>query len=243
MFAAADDQFERIDPDRNLDINSNQCTYYTIDDFNSKFSNDTGKYLLLNQNIQSFKSKQPLLEAFLESITPSFHAIVLTETWNEKKFLNLCKLDDFNAVHTYREFPDRVAQGTVGGGVSVFCNSSIYDLQKIETLSVCNMTIETCVARIFKKDNIRSEHFIVGVYRPHTDSVDNFVHALQNILSDNILANKTVVLAGDMNINLLDLNNIHVNQYLCMLNSLNYIKTIDKATRFPCGNNPIYNPS
>ena len=164
MFAAADDQFERIDPDRNLDINSNQCTYYTIDDFNSKFSNDTGKYLLLNQNIQSFKSKQPLLEAFLESISPSFHAIVLTETWNEKKFLNLCKLEHFNVAHTYRDFPDRATQGTVGGSVSVFCNSSIYDLQKIETLSVCNMIIETCVARIYRKNNIRSDHFIVGVY-------------------------------------------------------------------------------
>ena len=105
------------------------------------------------------------------------------------------------------------------------------------------MTIETCVARVFRIDNIRSEHFIVGVYRPHTDSIDNFVHALQEILSNHILHNKTVILAGDMNINLLDLNNIHVDQYLCMLNSLNYIQTINKATRFPYGNNPIYNPS
>ena len=243
MLTEDDDQFRSIDPDSNLDINIDRCRYYTIDEFNSSFNNDAGTYLLLNQNIQSFRAKQALLEAFIESISHSFHTIVLTETWNEKKYLNLCNLEDFHVVHTYRDLPDRSAHGGVGGGISIFTNSTMYDIIKLESLSVCNTTIETCVARIYRRDNILMEHFIVGVYRPHTDTVENFIHSLQEILTSNLLRNKTVIIAGDMNINLLNLNDNHVNQYLCTLNSLNYIQTVNKATRFPNARNSVYNPS
>ena len=243
MITSFDDQFDHIDPDINLDINHDRCKYYTIDEFNLHFNNDAKGYLLLNQNMQSFNAKQPLLEAFLESISIPFHTIVLTETWNQSMYLNLCQIDNFSAVHTYRDIPNRRNRGGPGGGVSIFSNSSIYEINKIDMLSVCNTTIETCVARIHRKGNTSIHHFIVAVYRPFTDTHENFTRALQEILSNPILQNKTVILAGDMNINLLDRNNVHVNQYLCMLNSLNYIQTINKATRFPNGGNSAYNPS
>ena len=232
-----------IDPDSNFDLNLDRCKYFTIDEFNSNFSNDDGTYLLLNQNIQSFNAKKHLLEAFLEAISLPFHTIVLTETWNEKKYLNLCNIVNFSAVHTYRDRPEGNTRGAVGGGVSVFTNSSMYAIIKIDTLSVCNTTIETCVAKIYRKDDISIEHFIVGVYRPHTDTEENFINALQDILSNQLLHDKTVIIAGDMNINLLDCNNNCVNEYTCMLNSLNYTQTINKATRFPNAGNSLYNPS
>ena len=67
-----------------------------------------------------------------------------------------------------------------------------------------------------------TEHIVVGVYRPHTDNEENFINDLSEILLNALLNNKTVILAGDMNINLLDTNDSSVNQYNCMLNSLNY---------------------
>ena len=76
-----------IDPDSNFDLNLDRCKYFTIDEFNSNFSNDDGTYLLLNQNIQSFNAKKHLLEAFLEAISLPFHTLVLTVTWNEKNIL------------------------------------------------------------------------------------------------------------------------------------------------------------
>ena len=87
MLNHIDNHIERIDPDSNLNINLDRCSYFTIDEFNSKFNNDAGTYLLLNQNLQSFNAKQHLLEAFLGSISHSFHTIVLTETWNQKNIL------------------------------------------------------------------------------------------------------------------------------------------------------------
>ena len=240
-----EDQLNHIDPDSNLDTGSNRCNYYTVDQFNLSFSNDDGNYLLLNQNVQSFHAKQPLLEAFLESISLSFHSIVLTETWNQQKYLNLCMIENFSGIHTYRDLPDRTgsARGGPGGGVSVFTNSTFYDIKKIDMLSICNPTIETCVARIYRKNNTFIEHFLVGVYRPHTDTAENFILALHELLSNDLLRNKTVIIAGDLNINLLDRNNSHVCQYLAMLNSLNFVQTINKATRFPNGSMSMYNPS
>ena len=232
MLSDADEQFQHIDPDSNLNINIDRCKYYTINEFNALFSSDEGNYLLLNQNIQSFRSKQSLLETFLESITLPFHTLVLTETWNESKYLNLCYIENYSVIHTHRDSLNRGSRGGIGGGVSIFANSCMYGITKIESLSVCNATIETCVARIYSKQNISLEHFIVGVYRPHTDTEENFIHALHEILSNSLLQNKTVIIAGDMNINILDHNNNSVNQYLCMLNSLNYMQTINKATRF-----------
>ena len=243
MLMTVDEQFDRIDPDGNLNTNPDRCKYYTINEFNSQFNSDAGTYLLLNQNLQSYNAKQHLLEAFLEAIKLPFHTIVLTETWNQKKYINQCKIENYKGVHTYRDVPDRTARGGPGGGVSIFTDLSLYDLKKIDSLSVCNTTIETCVARIFRKDNPSLDHFIVGVYRPHTDTEENFINDLQEILSNPLLHNKKVILAGDMNIDLLDHSDEQVNQYLCMLNSLNFIQTINKATRFPNGINSVYNPS
>ena len=242
MWRPADEQFHTIDPDFNLNIDNNNCRYFTIDGFNSNFGNDAEKYLLFNQNLQSFHAKKNIFEGFLDSINASFHTMVLTETWNESHTLGLCKIDNFSPIHSHREIR-RSPHGGIGGGVSIFANTSIYDIKKINHLSFINENIETCVARISRKDNNDLEHYIVGVYRPRHDDDEIFINILHNILSNEIFNNKTIILAGDMNIDLLNHNDSFVNLYSCMLNSLNFVQAINKATRFPNGNNPNYNPS
>ena len=234
--------FDTIDPENQLNLNVEACKYYTIDQFNSSFDSDAGNYLILNQNLQSFNAKKTAFEGFLDSLSVQFHTIVLTETWNELKYLNLCKIDNFDAEHTFRNSAQR-SSGGIGGGISIFANSSLYYIKKIDELSICNSTIETCVTKISNKSNIEIVHFIVGVYRPHTDNVENFIVALQEILSNDLLQNKTIILAGDMNINLMNHNTNYVNHYISMLNSLNFVQAINKPTRFPDGSNSIYNPS
>ena len=84
---------------------------------------------------------------------------------------------------------------------------------------------------------------VCNVYRPRHDKDENFINSLHEILSSDLLRNSIIILAGDMNINLLKTNDNYVNQYLCMLKSLNFVQVINKATRFPCGLNSTYNPS
>ena len=99
MLMANDDQFNHIDPDLNLNNSPDRCQYYSIEGFNSHFNDDAGTYLLLNQNLQSYNAKQHLLEAFLDAITLPFHTLVLSETWNQKKYIQQCKIDNFEGVH------------------------------------------------------------------------------------------------------------------------------------------------
>ena len=232
MLRTDNNHLDTLDPDINLNLNTDACKYFTVDQFNLGFSNDTSKYFLLNQNIQSFNAKQAVLEAFLESLTVPLHTIVLTETWNDSKSIQLCQIENFEAIHTLRNTPHR------GGGVSIFVNSSLYNIKKINELSYCNESIETCVARISRKDNTENEHIVLGIYRPRHDNDENFINLLQEIISNESLDNKTIIVAGDMNIDLLKQNDNYVNHYSCMLKSLNFIQII-KQRGFPMDLTPL----
>ena len=224
------DNFDRnIDPTENLLI-SDDCNYYTIDEFNVTFENFTNDYLLLNQNIQSFHSKHSKLDSFLESIKPKFHSIVLTETWNSADNVSLCYLDNYTAVHNHRESNPR--RGGPGGGVSIFSKSNLFTMKRLDDLCFCTATIETCVAEVYCKNNNSFSHVIVGIYRPHSDSVENFNSALSSILSHDSLKHKTIIIAGDMNVNITASGADSIDEYLNVLSSFNFFPAITKPTRF-----------
>ena len=229
------DNFSRldaVDPDANLFLNASSCNYFTIANYNIEFP-VSNQFSLLNQNVQSFNSKKPQLETLIASANHSFHAMVLTETWNSVDNFNLCNIEGYNVVHSYRISP-APSRGGIGGGVSIFADCNLYKLKKIDHLSYCNQTIEACTAQIIPKNsNDKTAHFIVGIYRPHTDSTDNFVLALQQLLSDFTLQNKSVILAGDMNININGPPTGPSQNYLSSLFSYSYIPVITKPTRFP----------
>ena len=104
-----------VDPDVNLAIDADICNYYDIEAYNAKFV-DPNQYSLLNQNIQSFHAKKDQFQAFMAAVNNCFHSIVLTETWNTENNLSLCKLEDYDAVHTYRTQPAPSRGGPGGGG-------------------------------------------------------------------------------------------------------------------------------
>ena len=72
------------------------------------------------------------------------------------------------------------------------------------------------------------------MYRPPSEPIQNFIDSLIPILTNDTLSNAEIVLlAGDMNVNLLDSNSQSVNAYRNIMNSLFFIPSITKATRFP----------
>ena len=229
-------------PLENLDVNDS-CKHVTVSEYNSCFPECNNNFSLLNLNLQSYHAKSSKLEGFLAAIHDDFNVLVFTETWNHKDNVNLCNIMNYNDVHTFRTSPIPL-HGGIGGGVSIFADSRKHNITKIDDLSFCNNTIETCVAKVSPKNlNNTDDLIVIAVYRPHTDSIENFNDALNNVLCNSILSNKTVIIAGDMNINLTDDDISTSIDYLTMLQSYNYLPVITKPTRFSTDGNSFIRAS
>ena len=224
--------FNGINPDELFDSGELLCEYCSLDSFLDLI--DSSRELNLgffNLNIRSFHKNSYHLHAILHSPKNPPNFILLTETWNSSENIEQCFLEKYKGVHTFRDF-------SRGGGVSVFCSDK-FIINKIESLSLCNKDIETCTA-IISRDSCSL--VIVGVYRPPSGSVDDFLNSLEDIVSDPIIRGKLVLLSGDFNLNLMNLDNIGVRNYLSLLNNYQFIQTINKPTRFPA-DYPTSSPS
>ena len=99
---------------------------------------------------------------------------------------NSQNITGFNSYHVVRE------RETASGGISVFVEDC-YESTLIENLSFSNATIEICTVEIFLENK---PLILIGIYRPHSDSVENFNSLLMDILNDTRLRNKTCILMG-----------------------------------------------
>ena len=225
--------FQNIDPDAHI-FNAlfpgfdsdNICNYYSVQQFND-LSINISNLSLFNCNVRSFHANGPFFESFLSSLKNLPKLVVLTETWNKAETQHTCMLEGFNGFHTVRSSDRR------GGGVSVFCEIN-WSCEKIDNLSVCTDTIETCVCKV----TVSGKSIIIfAIYRPHSDSVDNFSFCLERMLQDPIIKNSNMVLlAGDFNLNLADLNCSKVQIFKSIMYSFGYLPVITKPTRFPPDN-------
>ena len=84
---------------------NSSSNYYTLQEYLDIEPNAENIYnfFLLNLNIRSFLANYVKFEAFLECLPNSPHLIVVTETWNGPHNVDLCNVDGFNCVHTYRK--------------------------------------------------------------------------------------------------------------------------------------------
>ena len=217
-----------IDPDENIlrDYYSllGTCRYYTIEEYARLNLNENYNLSVINYNIRSFNANGTAFQSMLGSNSLIHDIVVLTETWNDSFNLEICKLDGYIGNHTYREV-------SRGGGVSIFCRNN-FEVSKIEPLCFCNDLIESCAVKIGRADD---SIIVIGIYRPHSGTVENYTTALETLLNDNELRDHLVIIAGDFNINLTDTTSDCVNNFSSAMNSLHYIPTITKPTRFPPG--------
>ena len=220
MIEDNNDSLCNIDPDNNIFNQSiGTCNSFTLDQYVSNIT-QSHHFSLLNYNIRSFHCNKQNFEVFLESIPNQFNTIVLTETWNTSHTLDLCFFDDYNSHHTYR------STGR-GGGVSVFTLNTM-DSIKIDELSWCTDSIESCVVKIMYES---SSVYIVGIYRPPRGSIESFILLLETLLSSDLLRNKFVIFAGDINVDLLNGSGSNTIDYLNCMQSFHMLPLIDKITR------------
>ena len=211
-----------MDPDENY-FNANELNpsdTLTISEYHQICRETPSNFKICGQNIRSFNKNFEKFSACFGEIFPE--VLVMTESWFTRS--NTQNIRNYNAYHTIR-----CTDGSRGyGGVSVFVKSSFIS-QSIDELCFANQVIEISTVKVHVGS---SSLFILGIYRPHSDSVLNFNDSLNEILNNRIIRNQTCVLIGDMNLNLF-LENSNVNSYLNMMRSYHFIPIISKPTCYP----------
>ena len=180
---------------------------------------DNNSLSCVNSNVRSFHRNYDVLNSvFQDSNFPS--VLCLTET--RFSLATSHNIPGYDSFHTIRD------SNTPSGGISLFINEQL-KARKIESMSYCNSTIEICTAE-FKFGN---QHVVVlGIYRPHSDTIDNFNSSFSDILSNRLMRNKFCIVMGDLNICLLKPSHPNMN-FSNLLFSYHFNPVITKATRFP----------
>ena len=218
---------DRIDPDDNYYENigpenfGNISQYIAVSDFNSLASR-SNFFTIINYNIRSFNANSDTFFSMLNSdVMPEIY--VFTETWFTEE--NKVNLNNYKSYHVLR------LSGQRSGGVSIFVRDDLVS-NLVTDLCISNSTIECCTVEVRINEK---QYLIVGIYKPHGESIENFCSSLLEILDSNLMRNKICCLLGDFNINILNPGRA-IEPFLTMLQSFHYLNLIHKPTRFSSSN-------
>ena len=193
----------------------------------------TNLFSVLHLNIRSIKKNFDNFKKFLCSLDFTFSVICFSETW-------LDKLDSFTYDLPNYTSIDQKRSDRKGGGVSIYIHNSLNFISRPDLSINCDdiesLTLETI------SDNTRNT-LVNVLYRPPNGQFKTFESFLTNFLVKTKNSNKTIHIAGDFNLNLLDHdNNKKVQAYLNLIYQSRLIPTINKRTRVTRKNSNYYRP-
>ena len=177
-------------------------------------------FSVLNYNIRSFQKNSDAFVPVIDKSLPS--VLTLSETWFTDDFQ--AEIPNYNSYHSIRSFRN-------SGGISIYTHNS-YNSKKIPELCYISENIEICTVEV-KLGN--DSMYVIGIYRPHSGTVDGFIHEIETVLCSPIISNRRCCLSGDFNINLI-LENSNTNRFIECLHSYHFYPVITKPTRFPPNN-------
>ena len=216
---------------QNFPIENGICNNYTIRSFNAVFPQSNKKLLAINFNMQSFNAKIDEFSAFLHDLIIVPKILCLTETWfTENNKETIAGYKTFHSTRTGNH-------SQLHGGVSI-CILDNLPVNCVEISSKSSHEIEYVHVRLnFKTRNMKKID-IIGLYRPPSASVDEFLSSLERKLNTIASVNDLIIM-GDFNINGL-FPSQSLSNYLDLMSSFALIPHIDKVTRpNPNGNDSL----
>ena len=238
----ADDEGEKIT------LHDNQ--YYTETEFidfidNKKYTN--GNYVtILSINIANLFSKLSSLKSFLTNITSKGNkpdVIVVVETHI---------VEDLNAGYDNKalttimpgySFFHKGRKTKRGGGVGILVSNDINSEARIcETIArkvkFIDEQFENIIVRIpgcidGNRSNNKKDLVVVALYRqPNTENLEAFLRSTENLLNTIDKSKNEIIIAGDMNLDLLKFeSHLPTSQYLDMMSNHQILPRIVRPTR------------
>lgn len=137
-------------------------------------------------NIRSIRNNNKIRELAILLKREKIDILIVTEVWTEKDEEKYFKIEGYNS-----EFESRTGRG---GGVALYIKEHIqYKRLKSQEIEKCDV-----VELILKKTKTK----IIGIYRPPSKQDENFF--IEDIDRITEKYNKSVIIMGDMNIDLLE---------------------------------------
>ena len=197
------------------------CKYYSVKDFH--ILKKQKSLNIFHANVNGLGSKVDNLKEFLPTTPTKMDILAITET-SEKEdtgFLSNIEIEGFDIYHTSTK--------TSKGGTTIYVNKRYDSIERCD-LNTGNVEFETTWIKIKNK---RSKNIVCGnVYRHPHNNCEDFVHYLEECLTNLAKENKEVYICGDFNFNLLKVDTDNFTQYFFnLLCSYDFLPHILQPTR------------
>jgi len=207
-----------------------QCKFHNL----LSLSQTVNRSIFISINIQSLQSKHEQLVEFIQELSIAkieVDVIAVQETW-EVRYPELVNIPGFKPLIA------KTRQGMRGGGVGFYIrnnlNAKIIDnlspfTEKIFESITIELTYPASNKTILLTSGYRSNGVIPNVTQ--TQQMEYFLDIFGELLFQLQQSNKESFIFMDANINLLELNNPDVTNYINLLFAAGYLQGIAKATR------------
>ena len=172
----------------------------------------------MHLNVRSFGANFDKFQALFASCNLVPDILILSETWFVHDSPR--ELTGYLGHHVTRP-------NGRGGGLSIFVSEAINSCI-CSDISFNSNSIE--IVSITVKYN-NSDLVILGCYRPHSGTSEEFVTDLTRLLNNHSVMNKKTILLGDLNINLMN-NSSEREHFMNFMQSYYFVPKITKPTRF-----------
>ena len=202
------------------------CQYYDENEFISANRNGDGFLNIFSMNIRSLPKHGGELVNFISNMETKFDVIILTEIGarNLSVVLNLFPAYTFHYVRP---------QNNNYGGVGIYTHNSLLNVVMMEDM----VLTKSCDCSKCEFESLFIEfmyngilYTVGGIYRHPSGNVSHFVSSLETILTK-LDDRKNVILAGDMNIDLIKYTNENVMSYMSTMMSYRYLPYVTLPTR------------
>ena len=176
---------------------------------------------IIFQNVRSLRANFNKVREFSSCLKKQPLVIAMNEIWSPHPWQEM-----LNGYHRLEKTERNGSSAHKGGGVGMFVRKDI-EYETISTVFL-DSVIETKTL-ILKKNKI----VVIAIYRPPNKEVNHFLEELKTLIQQ-IQANYktyTVLIGGDININLLHTDHEHTQNLLDMAHQQGIIPLINKATR------------
>ena len=222
------------DPDENEDTDQPQIirhsSYYDYENLIPTLCKSKNNFSILSTNIQSINAKIDQLRIFVDILKQHnyvFSAICIQESWlSENSDVSQIQLDGYNLILQGKSCSSK-------GGLIIYLNKK-YD-HDVKMKITEHDTWEGQVIQV-KKGKYLSKAILLGnIYRPPKKLLihyQEFMKEFTPILAKLELCNNEVIVAGDFNVDLLELNDKHIiSEYFDMYTNHSFYPKITVPTR------------